>query len=107
MSSLVVGREEALEETVTRSDQQIIQRTYWSQNEFIHIEHVLPQTVFEPLLAESEHLESDINHNYVPGHKQGGSISFYSIREKAPAMIDQITMLFPIGVGSASLNRHS
>ena len=87
MSSLVVGLEEGLAETVTRSDRQDIQRAYWSQNEFIHLEQFLPPAIFEPLLAEVELLEQDINRNYVPGHKQGGSVSFYSIREKAPAML--------------------
>ncbi|MBX3326559.1 MAG: 2OG-Fe(II) oxygenase [Nitrospira sp.] len=87
MSSLAVGLEEELAETVTRLDQRNIQHGYWSQNEFIHLEHFLPPTVFEPLLTEVELLEPDINRNYVPGHKQGGSVSFYSIREKAPAML--------------------
>lgn len=87
MSSLVVGLEEELAETVTRSDRQNIQRAYWNQNEFIHLEQFLPPTVFDPLLTEVELLEPDINRNYVPGHKQGGSVSFYNIREKAPAML--------------------
>lgn len=87
MSNLAVGLEEELAETVTRSDLQYMQRIYWSQNEFIHLEHFLPPTIFEPLLTEVELLQPDINRNYVPGHKQGGSVSFYSIREKAPAML--------------------
>lgn len=87
MGSLVVGLEDELAETVNRSDRQNLQRTYWSQNEFIHLEHFLPSAVSAPLLEEVELLQSDINRNYVPGHKQGGSVSFYSIREKAPAML--------------------
>ncbi len=87
MTSLVVGLEEELAETVTRADRRTIQRAYWQQNEFIHLEHFLPPSVFDPLLTEVEVLESDINRNYVPGHKQGGSVSFYSIREKAPVML--------------------
>lgn len=87
MSSLAVGLEEELAETVTRSDQRNIRHAYWSQNEFIHLEHFLPPTVCEPLLTEVELLEPDIHRNYVPGHKQGGSVSFYSIREQAPAIL--------------------
>ncbi len=87
MRSPVVDLEEELAETVKRSDRQNLRRTYWSQNEFIHLEHFLPSMVFEPLLAELDLLQSDIHRNYVPGHKQGGSVSYYSIREKAPAML--------------------
>ncbi len=87
MSSQVGGLEEELAETVRRSNRQAMQRAYWQRNEFIHLEHFLPPSVFDPLLTEVELLEPDINRNYIPGHKQGGSVSFYIIREKAPAML--------------------
>lgn len=65
----------------------LLHRTYWGQSEFLLFEQFLPAEVVEACLSEVEQLSGDIHRNYVPGHKKGGSVSFYSIREKAPAIL--------------------
>lgn len=82
-----VGIESHLVEAVERVDQSFIRESYWGQNEFVHLEQFIPLPVVEQCLREVEHLNTEVHRNYVPGHKQGGSVSFYSIREKAPDIL--------------------
>lgn len=85
MSRLVVGLEEELAEMVTRSDRQAIQYTYWSQKDTVA--YFCPAALMRGARANQA-----INADAIS--PSGG-------------MIHQITMLFPIGVGGASLNRNS
>ncbi len=87
MTSLAVRIEDGLGEAVERVDQQLLHRAYWEQNEFALLERFLPPAVIELCLFEVERLQSEVHRNYVPGHKRGGSVGFYSIREKAPAIL--------------------
>lgn len=73
--------------TIESVDVSGIHRTYWEQNEFVLLERFLPPAVIERCLSDLQRLEGDIHRNYVPGHKQGGSVSFYSIKEKAPDLL--------------------
>ncbi|MBI5672138.1 MAG: 2OG-Fe(II) oxygenase [Nitrospirae bacterium] len=87
VKSLPTGIEDSLVEAIERLDQPDIHRAYWDQNEFVLLEGLIPRSVIEACLLEIEQVEPDIHRNYVPGHKQGGSVSSYVIREKAPAML--------------------
>jgi hypothetical protein len=40
----------------------------------------------QPLVGEADALRARINRNYVPGVKQGGSVSYFDIRSSAPAI---------------------
>jgi hypothetical protein len=84
---IVAGVEDRLGEAIAELDEQDMHRAYWNQNEFLFLPAFIPPTVVEPCLREIEQVEPDINRNYVPGHKQGGSVSSYVIREKAPAIV--------------------
>jgi hypothetical protein len=65
-----------------------IQRRYWAQNECVVLEHFLPDEVLEhSLLPEAEKLRADVHRNYLPRHKKGGSVSYYTLVEKAPAVL--------------------
>lgn len=86
MKDCAAGLEADLSEAIAELDQPDIYRVYWDQNEFVLLPRVIPPTVIEPCLLEVEQVEPDVHRNYVPGHKQGGSVSSYVIREKAPAM---------------------
>ncbi|MGQ0555383.1 MAG: HalD/BesD family halogenase [Nitrospiraceae bacterium] len=84
---VVAGIEDGLGEAIAELDQPDIHRAYWNQNEFVLLPRFIPSALVEPCLTEIEEVEPDINRNYVPGHKQGGSVSSYVIREKAPAIL--------------------
>ncbi|MDH4328199.1 MAG: 2OG-Fe(II) oxygenase [Nitrospira sp.] len=81
------GVEGGLSKAIAELDEPDVQRTYWNQNEFLFLQRFVPSTVIDPCLIEIEQVEPDIHRNYVPGHKQGGSVSYYVIREKAPAIL--------------------
>jgi len=79
--------ERDLVEAVAQADQPFLYQSYWEQNEFVLLEQFIPPTLVERCLCEVEQLNGDVHRNYVPGHKQGGSVSFYTIREKAPNIL--------------------
>ena len=81
------GIERHLKEAVERVDPSCVHHLYWEQNEFIHLEEFIPVPVVERCLREMKQLDGEIHRNDVPGHKQGGSVSFCSIREKAPDIL--------------------
>lgn len=64
-----------------------IRATYWAQNEFIHFDRLLPAAVVAPMVDEVERARAGINRNYIPRHKKGGSVSYYTLREQAPAIL--------------------
>ncbi|MGH7274353.1 MAG: HalD/BesD family halogenase [Nitrospiria bacterium] len=79
---------EEVQQAIQAIDFNQVYKTYWDQNECIFLEQLLPQDVVERiLLPEVEQLRSDVHRNYIPGHKKGGSISFYTLIEKAPTFI--------------------
>ncbi|MBH0203818.1 MAG: 2OG-Fe(II) oxygenase [Nitrospira sp.] len=85
--SPVAEVESNLLQAVEGVDRSFLHQSYWDQNEFVLLEGLIPRPVIEACLIEIERVEPDIHRNYVPGHKQGGSVSSYVIREKAPAML--------------------
>jgi len=86
-TSSVSGIERDLVDAVARVNQSLVHQSYWEQNEFVFLEQFIPATVVQRCLREVELLNGDVHRNYVPGHKQGGSVSFYSIRDKAPDIL--------------------
>lgn len=72
---------------IERVDLAEVRQCYRDQNEFVVLEHLLPQRVVDQFLHEVELLTPDVNRNYVPGHKKGASVSFYAILRQAPAIL--------------------
>lgn len=80
------GLESSLSGAIAELEEPDIHSAYWDQNEFVLLPRFIPPTVVEPCLLDIEQIEPDVHRNFVPGHKQGGSVSYYVIREKAPAI---------------------
>lgn len=87
MRGPAIGIERSVAEAVDGLDQSLIRRAYWEQNEFVLLERFLPPPAIEPCLCEVERLSGDVHRSYVPGHKQGGSVGFYTILKRAPAIL--------------------
>lgn len=87
MKDRAAGLEAGLSEAIAELDEPDIHRAYWDQNEFVLLPRFIPSTVVESCLLDIERIEPDVHRNYVPGHKQGGSVSYYVIREKAPTLL--------------------
>jgi hypothetical protein len=69
-----------------RLDLPSLQRNYRAQGSFVHIPDFLPPESVATLLECVEQAESSINRNYLPGHKQGGSVSRHTLDALAPAI---------------------
>ena len=51
-------------------------------------QRIIPTTVVEDyLIPEVEQLRSHVHRNYLPRHKKGGSVSYYTLVEQAPAVL--------------------
>jgi len=81
----------AVADTVKRAleavDVSALRRAYWEQNEFVALERWLPAALVEPMVAEVDRVRPAINRNYIPRHKKGGSVSFYTLVERAPTIV--------------------
>ena len=79
MQCQTIGVEENLNQTLVDVDHAQLSRTYWEQNECLILDRFIPKKIVNPCLTEVELLRKNIFRNYVPGHKQGGSVSYYAI----------------------------
>lgn len=90
MTSVASGSiAEAVEHALGRLDFERVHREYWEQDEFVCLKHFLhPDLVTEVLAAQAERLKPRLNRNYIPGHKKGGSVSYFTLRKEAPEFLE-------------------
>ena len=67
-----------------RFDLALLRREYDAQGAFLFLEDFLPPEITRRLVAAVSAVEPAVNRNYLPGHKQGGSVSRHSIDQMAP-----------------------
>jgi hypothetical protein len=67
-------------------DRAALQADFVRQGAFAYAETVLTQEVTARLVADARALVGEINRNYLPGHKKGGSVSRHTIDRLAPAI---------------------
>ena len=88
-SGVVSSVAEATEQAVARLDPVKLHREYWEQNEFLVIPEFLGRELVESLLVpQAQGAKRRLNRNYLPGHKKGGSVSYYAVQESAPLFLD-------------------
>lgn len=79
----------SVDQAVAALDIDCLQQEYWEQNEFLYIPAFLSRDLVDTcLVPEAQRLKSDLNRNYIPGHKKGGSVSYYSVIEKGPSFLE-------------------
>ena len=76
-----------VERALAGLDVAAVKKTYWEQNEFIHLDRWLPASVIDPIVAEVERVRPAVHRNYIPRHKKGGSVSYYTLVEQAPTIL--------------------
>jgi alkylated DNA repair dioxygenase AlkB len=59
-----------------------------SQGQFIYLPQFLPAEITGQIVAAVAAVAPAVNRNYLPGHKQGGSVSRHSIDERAPLIAE-------------------
>jgi hypothetical protein len=64
-----------------------VRDAYRRQNEFVVLERWLPAALTGRFVDEVDRVRPAIHRNYIPRHKKGGSVSYYTLREQAPALV--------------------
>ena len=62
---------------------QPLRREYLEQGAFLHVPYFLPPELTVRIIELARTLQSSVNRNYLPGHKQGGSVSRHTIDAQA------------------------
>jgi hypothetical protein len=76
-----------VEQALGALDAARVRETYWAQNEFICLERWLPASLVARMVEEVERVRPQIHRNYIPRHKKGGSVSYYTLLEQAPTVL--------------------
>jgi len=71
-----------------RFDLPALRRQYTQQGAFLYLKEFLPPAVTAQLISSVAAVEARVHRNYLPGHKQGGSVSRHIIDEAAPFISD-------------------
>jgi len=61
-----------------------LRRQFVEQGSFLYLSDFLPPETTAQLVAAVAAVEATVNRNYLPGHKQGGSVSRHTLDEMAP-----------------------
>ena len=67
-------------------DRDALRRQFSSQGAFLYLEQFLPAEVTATLVEAVSAVQSAVNRNYLPGHKQGGSVSRHTLDQLAPSI---------------------
>jgi hypothetical protein len=81
------GVREEIARAVNALDVEAVRAAYWRQNEFVYLERGLPPSVVEACLADVERVRPAVHRSYIPRHKKGGSVSYFTLVEEAPAIL--------------------
>ena len=87
METVLPRIEEELHQALEKNQVDGFLRDYQNQGEFLALEQFLPQHVIDGFVEEVEQIKSLVNRNFIPGHKKGGSISYYLLRQSAPSLL--------------------
>ncbi|MGH8229430.1 MAG: HalD/BesD family halogenase [Steroidobacteraceae bacterium] len=84
--------ESAVERTIAAAldclDRDDARRRFTQQGQFLYVPQFLPPEVIEGLRAGVAAVEQSIHRSYLPGHKQGGSVSRHTIDAAAPLIAE-------------------
>jgi hypothetical protein len=61
---------------------------YLRQGSFLYVENFLPAEIAAQLIDAVAAVSNSVNRNYLPGHKQGGSVGRHAIDTQAPVIAD-------------------
>nr|WP_206958282.1 2OG-Fe(II) oxygenase [Trinickia acidisoli] len=78
----------ALDAVTRRLDQQRLREQFVEQGAFLYLDAFLPSDVTAGLADSARALVPAVNRNYLPGHKQGGSVSRHTIDRLAPRIAE-------------------
>ena len=74
----------SLQATLDGLEEEGLHRQYREQGSFLYVPQFLPEAFTAQLIAAVDAVTPVVNRNFLPGHKQGGSVSRHSIDQLAP-----------------------
>jgi hypothetical protein len=74
----------SLAAALARPQLQTLRAEFVRQGRFLYLPEALPTALTQGLVAAAQGLEPALNRNFLPGHKQGGSVSRHVIDDRAP-----------------------
>ena len=84
MAATGTGAEPALASRLESLDTQGLRGEYLRQGSFVYVENFLPADITARLIDAIAAVGGSVNRNYLPGHKQGGSVGRHAIDTEAP-----------------------
>ena len=88
MAATGTGAEPALASRLDSLDLQRLRAEYVRQGSFVYIENFLPAEMTARLIEGVAAVSDSVNRNYLPGHKQGGSVSRHTIDRQVPEIAE-------------------
>jgi len=82
------GAEPALASRLVSLDLEDLRAKYVRQGSFLYVENFLPAEITARLIEGARAVSDSVNRNYLPGHKQGGSISRHTIDRHVPEIAE-------------------
>jgi alkylated DNA repair dioxygenase AlkB len=88
MTQLQLALSQAIPRAIQALDFARTHRQYWDQNECVFLARFLPPAIVAHcFLPAVERLRPEVHRSYLPWHKKGGSVSYYTLAEKAPIFL--------------------
>ncbi len=88
MAATGTGGEPALASRLDSLDLPGLRDEYARQGSFLYVENFLPAEITAQLIDATAAVGGSVNRNYLPGHKQGGSVSRHTIDKRAPVIAE-------------------
>ena len=88
MAASGTGAEPDLASRLESLDLEGLRGEYRRQGSFVYVENFLPPQITAQLIGGVAAVSSSVNRNYLPGHKQGGSVSRHAIDMQAPVIAE-------------------
>jgi hypothetical protein len=83
-AAAVPDPDQAVVNQIRTFDNPQLRKRFAEQGAFLYLEDFLAPEVTAQLVASARGLLGEVNRNYLPGHKQGGSVSRHTIDRLAP-----------------------
>lgn len=88
MAASGTGAEPDLASRLESLDLEGLRGEYRRQGSFVYVENFLPPQITAQLIGGVAAVSSSVNRNYLPGHKQGGSVSRHAIDMQGPVIAE-------------------
>ena len=88
MAATGTGGEPAIASRLDSLDLSGLRNDYARQGSFVYVENFLPAEITAQLIDAAAAVGDSVNRNFLPGHKQGGSVSRHIIDKRAPVIAE-------------------